>query len=94
MHLGAHAAPPVIWARRSAAVAIAAAPTIKRVGQELGGKSANIVFDDADLSRAVRGSASVWTFHSGQICIAPTRLYVQAGVYDEFVERLTKNVSE
>lgn len=67
----------------------AAAPTMKRLLLELGGKSANIVFDDADLTRAVRGSASVWTFHSGQICIAPTRLYVQAGVYDAVVEKMS-----
>jgi acyl-CoA reductase-like NAD-dependent aldehyde dehydrogenase len=62
---------------------------MKRLLLELGGKSANLVFDDAPLERAVPGSASVWTFHSGQICTAPTRLFVQRGVYDRFVEGLT-----
>ena len=71
------------------AIAAAGAATMKRLLLELGGKSANLVFDDAPLERAVPGSASVWTFHSGQICTAPTRLFVQRGVYDRFVEGLT-----
>lgn len=68
----------------------AGAATMKRLLLELGGKSANLVFDDADVEKAVRGSASVWTFHSGQICIAPTRLFVQRRLYEEFVERMAK----
>ena len=63
---------------------------MKRLLLELGGKSANIVFDDAPLEQAVMGAASVWTFHSGQICIAPTRLFVQRAVYNEMVERMAK----
>lgn len=64
------------------------AQTMKRLLLELGGKSANLVFDDADFDRALRGAASPWTFHSGQICIAPTRLFVQRGIHDRFVEAL------
>jgi len=71
-------------------IAERAGASMKRLLLELGGKSANIVFDDAPLDQAVIGSASVWTFHSGQICVAPTRLLVQRGIYDEMVERMAK----
>ena len=53
---------------------------MKRLLLELGGKGACIVFDDADLKAAIGGIASVWGFHSGQICTAPTRVIVQRGV--------------
>jgi acyl-CoA reductase-like NAD-dependent aldehyde dehydrogenase len=67
-----------------------AARGLKRTLQELGGKSANIVFADCDLDRALRSSMSVWTFHSGQICIAPTRLLVERSIHDEFTGRMAK----
>jgi aldehyde dehydrogenase (NAD+) len=64
-------------------VARAAAPTVKRVSQELGGKSANIVLDDADLEAVVaRDMASMCT-NSGQSCNAPTRMLVPAARMDE-----------
>ncbi len=66
------------------------AKTMKRLLMELGGKGACLVFDDADIGAAVTGLISVWGFHSGQICTAPTRAIVQRGVYDEVVERLAK----
>jgi len=62
--------------RGGVAVAQAAAPTVKRVVQELGGKSANIILRDADLQEAVRKGVSACFFHSGQACAAPTRLLV------------------
>lgn len=55
---------------------------------ELGGKSANIVFTDADLDRAVAGSLNAFTFNAGQVCSAGTRLLVHRSVHDEFVEKL------
>jgi acyl-CoA reductase-like NAD-dependent aldehyde dehydrogenase len=55
---------------------------------ELGGKSAQIVFADADRARALAGAMQVWTFHTGQICIAGTRLLVEQSIYDEFTGRL------
>jgi acyl-CoA reductase-like NAD-dependent aldehyde dehydrogenase len=61
---------------------------MKRLLLELGGKGACIVFDDADLEAAITGIASVWGFHSGQICTAPTRVIAQRGVYDQLVEGL------
>jgi aldehyde dehydrogenase (NAD+) len=66
----------------------AAAGTMKRVTVELGGKSPNIVFADADLDKAVPAAAMAVFANSGQICSAGTRLYVQAAIHDEFMERL------
>ena len=63
---------------------------MKRLLLELGGKGACIVFDDADLAAAIGGISSVWGFHSGQICTAPTRVICQRGVYDALVSGLTK----
>jgi acyl-CoA reductase-like NAD-dependent aldehyde dehydrogenase len=61
---------------------------MKRQLLELGGKGAGIVFDDADLRTAIATIASVWAFHSGQICTAPTRVVAQRGVYDQVVAGL------
>jgi aminomuconate-semialdehyde/2-hydroxymuconate-6-semialdehyde dehydrogenase len=74
------------------AINLAAAATLKKVTLELGGKSANVVCDDADLDLAVDGSVLAMFRHSGQVCLAGTRLYVQAGVYDRFVERYLAKV--
>ncbi len=57
---------------------------------ELGGKSANIVFDDADLARAVGGAAAAIFSGAGQSCVAGSRLLVQRGAYDEVVSRLAQ----
>jgi aldehyde dehydrogenase (NAD+) len=62
--------------RAGVAVAIAAAPTVKRVTQELGGKSANIILDDADLENAVKECAQACFRNTGQSCNAPTRMLV------------------
>jgi acyl-CoA reductase-like NAD-dependent aldehyde dehydrogenase len=64
--------------------------TMKRLLLELGGKGAALVFDDANLKTAIGMIGSTWTFHSGQICTAPTRAIVQRGVYDQVVEGLAK----
>nr|BAA13907.1 unnamed protein product [Schizosaccharomyces pombe] len=66
----------------------AASSNLKKVTLELGGKSPNIVFNDADLD-----SAAVWTnygifYNSGQVCCAGSRVYVQEDVYDEFIKRM------
>lgn len=62
--------------RAGSAVATAAAPSLKRVCQELGGKSANIILDDADYEKAVKGGVRLCMFNSGQACNAPTRMLV------------------
>src|SRR5947207_7214351 len=64
--------------------------TMKRMLLELGGKGAALVFDDADVKTAVQMIGSVWTFHSGQICTAPTRAIVQRSLYEPVVEGLAK----
>jgi acyl-CoA reductase-like NAD-dependent aldehyde dehydrogenase len=63
---------------------------MKRLLLELGGKGAGIVFDDADLATAIGTISSVWAFHAGQICTAPTRVIAQRGVYDAVVAGLQK----
>jgi aldehyde dehydrogenase (NAD+) len=65
--------------RAGVQVAINAAPTVKRVTQELGGKSANIILDDADFQTAVAGGVTSCFTNSGQSCNAPTRMLVPAG---------------
>jgi aldehyde dehydrogenase (NAD+) len=66
----------------------AAARGLKRVSMELGGKSPNIVFDDAEIDNAVKGAISGIFAASGQTCIAGSRLLVQQSIHDQFVERL------
>jgi aldehyde dehydrogenase (NAD+) len=66
----------------------ASAGNIKRVSLELGGKSPNIVFADADMDLAVPGAAMAVFANSGQICSAGTRLFVQRDIYNEFVDKL------
>jgi acyl-CoA reductase-like NAD-dependent aldehyde dehydrogenase len=61
---------------------------MKRLLLELGGKGVALVFDDADLDTAVGAISSVWAFHSGQICTAPTRVVAQRGIYDQLVAGL------
>ncbi|MGH3746386.1 MAG: aldehyde dehydrogenase [Micromonosporaceae bacterium] len=68
-------------------VAAAAAANLTPVSLELGGKGANLVFDDADLDAAVEWSIKAIFTNAGQVCLAGSRLYVQRGVYDEFLDR-------
>jgi aldehyde dehydrogenase (NAD+) len=65
------------------AVATAAAPTVKRVTQELGGKSANIILEDADLAKAVRHGVQTCLVNAGQSCNAPTRMLVPGSKMSE-----------
>jgi aldehyde dehydrogenase (NAD+) len=66
-----------------------AAGNLKRVTLELGGKSANVIFADADLDAATKAAASGIFFNSGQVCSAGSRVLAHDSVYDEVVERLT-----
>ncbi len=66
----------------------ASAGNMKRLSMELGGKSPDIVFADADLDAAVPGAAMAVFQNSGQICSAGTRLFVQRPIYEEFVQRV------
>ncbi len=74
------------------AVNIAAAHDFKRVTLELGGKSANIVFDDADIDNAINGAISGIFAATGQTCIAGSRLLLQRSIHDGFLERFLEKV--
>jgi succinate-semialdehyde dehydrogenase / glutarate-semialdehyde dehydrogenase len=65
------------------------ADTVKKVSMELGGNAPFLVFDDADLDRAVEGAIAAKFRNAGQTCVCTNRFYVQAGIYDAFVERLS-----
>ncbi len=69
------------------AIMAGAAAGLKKVALELGGKSANIVFADADLPRAVATSGRAVFSNAGQMCLACSRLFVQREIYEEFTER-------
>ncbi|WP_373356268.1 aldehyde dehydrogenase family protein [Pseudoroseicyclus sp. CXY001] len=69
--------------RAGVEIARAAAPTVKRVSQELGGKTANVILPDADLDAAVRKGVAVCFANSGQSCAAPTRMLVPADRLEE-----------
>ncbi len=69
-------------------VARNAADTVKRVSQELGGKSANVVLSDADFAKAAPGALSACFLNSGQSCNAPSRLLVQADQQEQMIEAL------
>ena len=72
--------------RAGIAVAKAAADSVKRVAQELGGKSANIVLDDANLQKAVTQGVQAVLMNSGQSCNAPTRMFVPRALHGQAVE--------
>ena len=79
--------------RAGIVVAQAAAPTVKRVHQELGGKSPNIILEDADLEAAVTGGINGVMMNSGQSCRAPTRMLVPNKLLDK-VTQIAKTAAE
>ena len=68
------------------------APSIKKLALELGGNAPFIVFDDADVDSAVEGAMASKYRNAGQTCVCANRIYVQDGVYDEFVEKFAAQV--
>jgi succinate-semialdehyde dehydrogenase/glutarate-semialdehyde dehydrogenase len=70
------------------------ASTVKKVSMELGGNAPFIVFDDADVDAAVQGAIISKYRNAGQTCVCANRVYVQEGVYDEFVEKFTAAVKQ
>ncbi|SOB98490.1 aldehyde dehydrogenase (NAD+) [Ureibacillus xyleni] len=71
-----------------------ASDTLKRVTLELGGKSPNLVFEDADIDAAVDGSLYGIFYNSGQSCEARSRLYIQESIYDEFMEKFVAKAKQ
>lgn len=70
------------------------APTLKKLSLELGGNAPFIVFDDANIDAAVEGAMIAKYRNAGQTCVCANRIYVQAGVYDEFAEKLSMAVAK
>jgi len=68
------------------------APTVKKMSLELGGNAPFIVFNDADIDSAVEGAYTSKYRNAGQTCVCSNRLYVQSGVYDEFVQKFAAKV--
>ncbi|MCT8269029.1 NAD-dependent succinate-semialdehyde dehydrogenase [Afifella sp. JA880] len=66
------------------------ADTVKKVSMELGGNAPFLVFDDADIDRAVAGGIAAKFRNSGQTCVCTNRFYVQAGIYDRFAEKFAE----
>ena len=71
----------------------AAAGNLKKVSLELGGKSPNVVLDDADLDTAITGAANAIFFNHGQCCCAGSRLYVESDIFDKVVDGVAKHAS-
>jgi aldehyde dehydrogenase (NAD+) len=71
-----------------------AAETLKRTTFELGGKSPNVIFADADMDAAVKGAFHAIYFHGGQCCTAGSRLFVEEKIHREFVERLAEKAKK
>ena len=70
------------------------AGTVKKLGLELGGNAPFIVFDDADLDKAVAGAMASKFRNAGQTCVCANRIYVQAGIYGSFAQKLTTEVAQ
>ena len=72
----------------------AAAGNLKKVSLELGGKSPNIVFDDADVKPTIAGAANAIFFNQGQVCSAGSRLYVEKDMFDKVVEGVAEQAKK
>jgi succinate-semialdehyde dehydrogenase/glutarate-semialdehyde dehydrogenase len=70
------------------------ADTSKKLALELGGNAPLLIFDDADLDRAIEGALASKFRNAGQTCVSANRIFVQSGIYDAFVARLTEAVSK
>jgi len=75
-------------------IAKAATDNLKKVSLELGGKSPNVVFADADLNAAIPGSASAIFFNQGQICTAGSRLFVHKSIFDKVIEGVAEQTTK
>ncbi|PJG85077.1 NAD-dependent succinate-semialdehyde dehydrogenase [Conservatibacter flavescens] len=70
------------------------ASTVKKLALELGGNAPSIIFDDADLDNAVDNAIASKFRNSGQTCVCTNRIYVQSGIYDQFVEKFSQKVAQ
>eukprot|EP01130_Rhizamoeba_saxonica_P003675 TRINITY_DN1532_c0_g1_i1.p1 TRINITY_DN1532_c0_g1~~TRINITY_DN1532_c0_g1_i1.p1 ORF type:complete len:489 (-),score=114.40 TRINITY_DN1532_c0_g1_i1:705-2171(-) len=72
----------------------ASAPQYKKLSLELGGKNPNIIFNDANINKCVATTVRSSFANQGEICLCGSRIFVQSGIYDEFVERFLEQVKE
>ncbi|MHA6250790.1 aldehyde dehydrogenase [Oceanobacillus sp. CAU 1775] len=72
----------------------AAAPTLKKLSFELGGKNPNIIFNDADLEDTIETTLRSSFINQGEVCLCGSRIYVQRGIYDEFLEKFAVKAKE
>tara|TARA_B100000214_G_scaffold278842_2_gene208611 strand:- start:13743 stop:15179 length:1437 start_codon:yes stop_codon:yes gene_type:complete len=75
-----------------AKVAAVAAPQFKKISLELGGKNSSIIFDDCDLGKTVAGVTRAAFLNQGQVCLCGSRILVQSGIYDDFLEKFIESV--
>ena len=75
-------------------IAIAAAEKLIPATLELGGKSANIILDDANIEKALDGVQLGILFNQGQVCCAGSRIFVQEGIYDDFVAKVKEKFAK
>ena len=68
------------------------ATSVKKLGLELGGNAPALIFEDCDLDKAVATMAGLKYNNSGQVCVTPNRIFVQASIYDEFMKRFSEKV--
>eukprot|EP00095_Tigriopus_kingsejongensis_P010205 maker-scaffold2200_size18933-snap-gene-0.0 protein:Tk10205 transcript:maker-scaffold2200_size18933-snap-gene-0.0-mRNA-1 annotation:"2-hydroxymuconic semialdehyde dehydrogenase" len=76
------------------AIASIAAPMFKKLSLELGGKNPNIIFDDADLEKALSESVRISFANQGQICLCGSRMFVQKGIYETFKKRFVEMIDQ
>lgn len=76
------------------AIMAAASKGVRPVSLELGGKNPGLIFNDADLEKTLEGSGRSCFANTGQVCLGTERLYVQRGIFDQFVERLGQKAKE
>src|SRR5690606_31295397 len=80
--------------RTGQAIMKAAAPWVKPLSFELGGKNPALVFADADLDEAVKGTLRSVFMNTGQVCLCSERVYVERAIFEEFTERLARGARE
>lgn len=75
-------------------IARTAAPLMKKISLELGGKNAAVIFDDADLDKCVQGVVRSSFLNQGEICLCTSRIFVQEGIYEKFMERYVEEAGK
>ncbi|GAA5122511.1 aldehyde dehydrogenase family protein [Haloechinothrix salitolerans] len=75
-------------------IVAAAGGDLKKVSLELGGKSPQVIYADADLELAIAGSSAAWMFNQGQSCVAGSRMFIEESIFDEFTQGVAEHVKQ